>query len=101
MDALDMKALEAVVNDFKLIFAIAFALAFNIITDDDLEFLKETEERINAAYEKYGADVVDTAVEMSLKSTFSRNLNRRQPDLCSICACEGYTFGKGKDDERN
>lgn len=102
MDALDKRALEIVVNDFKLIFALAFALAFNIITDDDLdrdrESLREAEERINAAYEKYGADVVNTAVEMNMKATFDHNLNRRRPDPCSICACEDYVFGKEDND---
>ena len=49
MDALDKRALEVVVNDFKLIFALAFALAFNLITDDDLdrEALKEADFLIN------------------------------------------------------
>lgn len=95
MDALDKKALEIVVNDIKLIYAIAFALAFNVITDDDLdrESLRELEERINAAYKKYGADVVNTAVEMNMKATFDYNLNRRRPDLCTI-------FGKEDEDGR-
>lgn len=102
MDALDRKALEVVVSDIKLMYAIAFGLAFNIITDDDLdrdrESLRELEERINTAYEKYGADVVNTAVEMNMKATFDYNLNRRRPDLWTTCACAGYIFGKEDED---
>lgn len=97
MDVLDKKALEDVVSDIRFMYAISFAFAFNIITDDDLDrdrkSLRELEERVNAAYKKYGKDVVNTAVEMNMKATFDRNLNRRRPNPLTTCACADYMFG--------